>query len=118
MEDYTITKQSKTIATLCHLFSFCGYLIPFVGGVLGPMILWLLKRKNSEFIDIHGKESVNFQISILVYTILSALLITAAIGFILLGAVAIFNLVCVILASIRANDGELYRYPFCIRLIH
>jgi hypothetical protein len=116
MEEYAITKRSKNLATLCHLLSFCGYLIPF-GGIVGPLILWLLKKRESRFIDYHGKESVNFQISILIYTIVSVILISVVIGFILLGALAIFNLVCVILASVRANDGEFYRYPLCIRLI-
>jgi len=116
MEGHAVTKESKNVATLCHLVSFSGYVIP-LGGVLGPLIVWLLKRKESDFVDFHGKESVNFQISILIYTIVSVLLIFLAIGFFLLGALAIFNLVGVILASIRANDGDLYRYPLCIRIL-
>src|SRR5881398_293312 len=87
------------------------------GAFLGPLIVWLAKRGDSPEIDEHGKESVNFQISMLIYNLIAGVLCLVLIGFVILGILHILNLVLVIVASIQASEGKLYRYPITIRLI-
>ncbi len=109
-------KQERTWAMLCHLGALAGYIIPF-GNIIAPMIIWLVKKEESELVDDQGKESLNFQISIAIYCIGAFFLVFILIGFLLLPAVAIFNIVMIIIAAMKANSGERYRYPLCIRFI-
>ncbi|MBF0197316.1 MAG: DUF4870 domain-containing protein [Planctomycetes bacterium] len=110
-------KSHKTIGMLCHLLAFVGYIgVPF-GNILGPLVLWLIKKDESEFIDSCGKESINFQISIMIYSVISGLLCFVFIGFPMLFAVLIANVIFVIMAAIKTNEGEDYRYPFTIRFL-
>jgi hypothetical protein len=81
------------------------------------LIVWLLKRGDSPEIDAHGKESLNFQISMLIYDAVAAILCIVLIGIPILIALWILNTVFVIIASIRASEGKFYRYPFTIRFI-
>jgi len=94
-----------------------GFFVPGVGHILGPLIVWLAKRTDSPEIDAHGKESLNFQISMLIYGLISGILCLILIGFLLLAILHLLNLVLVIVASIQASEGKLYRYPITIRLI-
>ena len=80
-------------------------------------LVWLAKRNDSPEINDHGKESLNFQISMLIYNVVAAVLCLVLIGFIILPILHILNLVLVIVASIRASEGKFYRYPITIRLI-
>jgi uncharacterized Tic20 family protein len=111
-----LSSDDRLFATLCHLLALTGYVVPF-GNIAGPLIVWLLKRETSPFIDGHGKEALNFQISILIYAAVAGLLILALVGCLLLPAVAVFKLVCVIIAAVRASEGQPYRYPLSIRFI-
>ncbi|MBH5320501.1 DUF4870 domain-containing protein [Paenibacillus sp. GSMTC-2017] len=99
---------------LSHLLALSAFFIPF-GSIIGPLVIWLIKRDQSAYIDAQGKESMNFQLSILIYTIISTILAIILIGFFLLIAVGIFWLVMVIIAAVKANDGIVYRYPLTIR---
>jgi len=102
---------------LCHLLALCGLLgVPF-GHIIGPLVIWLIKREESPFIDACGKEALNFQISMTLYIIVSALLAFVIIGFILLPAILLINLVLTIIASIKASEGTFYQYPLTIRFI-
>lgn len=109
-------KEARTWAMLCHLGAFAGFLIPF-GNIIAPLIIWLIKREESPLIDDQGKESLNFQISMTIYFLVSLLLTLIFIGFLLMIALAIFEIIFVIIATVRANEGEKYRYPLCIRFI-
>lgn len=111
-----LTKEEKTFGMLCHLLAFAGFFIP-LGTILGPLVMWLIKKDQSAFVNDQGKEAINFQISILIYLIVSLILIFVLIGILLLIAVGIFWLVMVIIASIRANEGMTYRYPLTIRFL-
>lgn len=102
---------------LCHASALVGFIIPGAGHILSPLLVWLLKRNDSPEIDQHGKESLNFQISMLIYSIVAGVLCLVLIGFVLLPVLHLLNVVLVIIASLRANEGKLYRYPFTIRLI-
>ena len=102
---------------LCHASALSGIFLHVVGHIFGPLIVWLLKRNESPEIDAHGKESLNFQISMLIYNLIAGVLCLVLIGFVILGILHILNLVLVIVASIQASEGKLYRYPITIRLI-
>ncbi|PYL17355.1 MAG: DUF4870 domain-containing protein [Verrucomicrobia bacterium] len=117
METSTSSSNVRTWTVLCHATALAGFFVPWAGHILGPLIVWLAKRGDSPEIDVHGKESLNFQISMLIYSLIAGVLCLVLIGFVLLGILHILNLVLVIIASIQASEGKLYRYPISIRLI-
>ncbi len=108
--------EAKTLGMLCHLLALCGFVIP-LGTVLGPLVIWLLKKDQYAFVNDQGKESLNFQITVLIALLVSFALMFLLIGFALVPAVAIAALVLVIMASVKASSGIYYRYPVCLRLI-
>lgn len=132
--------KGKTVAILCHVLGFFGALFPF-SNIIAPLVLWLAK-KDDALVNNHGKEAVNFQISMLIYVI--AIGISLFLGFILLSVATADNdsaiillpsaflvlvgmiamvlliigeLIFVIQACIKAFNGENCRYPLAIRLI-
>ncbi len=109
--------EERNWGMFCHLSALSGFIIPF-GNIIGPLIIWLIKRDEYPFVNDQGKESLNFQISILIYLAVSAVLAILVIGFLLMAAVGLFCLIMVILASVKANEGVTYRYPLCIRFIN
>jgi len=116
----TVSSSSSSVRTWCmlaHATALVGFLVPVAGHIVGPLIVWLAKRHDSPEIDAHGKESMNFQISMLIWNAISAILILVLIGIPLLILLHILNIIFVIVASIQASEGKLYRYPFAIRLI-
>ncbi len=102
---------------LCHASALLGVFLHFPGHVLGPLVVWLAKRDDSPELDAHGKESLNFQLSMLLYTVISAVFCLVLIGFVFIAILWVVNAVFVIIASIQASDGKLYRYPMTIRFI-
>ncbi len=108
----------RSWTVLCHLSALAGFLIPAFGHILGPLIVWLIKRGDSSEIDAHGKEALNFQISMLIYNLVAGVLCLVLIGFVLLAVLHILNVIFVIIAALKAGEGQLYRYPFTIRLIN
>ncbi len=113
----TATGEARTWAMLCHLSALVGLLGNGIGFVLGPLFVWLLKRKEHPFVDEQGKESINFQITMFIAFIIAALLMFVFIGFLILPALIIVNIVLPIIGAIKANNGEHYRYPFSIRFL-
>ena len=111
-----LQKWEKTWGMLAHLSMFAGHFIPF-GNIIAPLVIWLVKRDESDFVAYHGKESLNFQISVTIYVFISFILALLLVGFLLVAILWIFNLIIVIIAGIKANDGEWYRYPLTIRFI-
>src|SRR6266566_1180139 len=107
----------RTWVVLCHASALLGLFFHFLGHILGPLIVWLAKRGDSAEIDAHGKESLNFQISMLIYDAIAGVLCIILIGIPLLIALWVLNTVLVIIASIKASEGQFYRYPFTIRFI-
>ena len=111
------SQEERNWAMLCHLAAFGGVIIPVLGSVIGPLVAWLVKRDVWPLVDDQGKESLNFQLSVLLYGVVCFVLIFVIIGIFLLFALVIFDFVIVILASIEANKGRAYRYPLCIRFV-
>ena len=102
---------------LCHASALLGVFLHFPGHLLGPLIVWLAKRDDSPEIDAHGKESLNFQISMLIYNGIAVVFCLVLVGFAFLAVLWVLNTVFVIVASIQASDGKFYRYPMTIRFI-
>ena len=117
METSTSSRDVRTWNVLCHATALAGFFVPWAGHILGPLIVWLAKRSDSPEVDENGKESLNFQISMLIYNVIAGILCLVLIGFVILAILHILNLVLVIVASIQANEGKFYRYPITIRLI-
>jgi len=115
-----VTSEEKTWGMLCHLSALLTYIVAIglVGGTfIGPLICWLIKKDTSRFVDYHGKESLNFQLNILIYKLLCIPLFFCFVGIFVFPVVVVFNIVCVIIASISAYKGEPFKYPFVFRLI-
>jgi len=112
----TIANQ-RTWAAFIHASALLGVFIHFPGHLLGPLILWLVKRDDSPELDAHGKEAVNFQISMLIYSAIAAVFCLVLVGFVFLAILWILNAIFVIIAAIQASDGKFYRYPMTIRFI-
>ena len=112
----TISKDSLNMGMLCHLLAFSGFIVPF-GTILGPLIFWLVKKDSDPYVDEQGKESLNFQISMMIYAIVSGILILLAVGVILLPVVLLANLILTIIGTIKASKGEPWKYPVTIRLV-
>lgn len=112
------SKNERSWATGCHVAALCGYLLPIVlAQFLAPLCVWLIKRNEGAFVDAHGKEALNFQLSLLLYAGICFLLLFLVVGRLLLLPLLIFGFVCPIIAAVRASDGREFRYPMCIRFI-
>lgn len=110
-----VSSDSRTWGMLAHLSALVGLVIGF--GFLGPLVVWLIRRDQDPYVDYHGKEALNFNISVLLYALVSGLLILVLIGVVLLAVVGIGWLVLTIVAGVRASNGEYYRYPLTIRFV-
>jgi uncharacterized Tic20 family protein len=112
-------KNARMWAMFCHLGGVCGLLpiAPVIGSIIAPLIIWQIKKGDFGFVAKHGKEAVNFQLSILVYAMVAAVLCVGCVGVVLLPAVYIFDLIFLLIAATRANDGRHYRYPLSIQFI-
>ncbi|MFZ1218046.1 MAG: DUF4870 domain-containing protein [Chthoniobacterales bacterium] len=107
----------RTWCAFIHASALLGVFIHFPGHLLGPLILWLIKRDDAPELDAHGKEAVNFQISMLIYNAIAAVFCLVLVGFVFLAILWILNAIFVIIAAIQASDGKFYRYPMTIRFI-
>jgi uncharacterized Tic20 family protein len=102
---------------LCHLSALLGFVPPFIGVILGPLVIWLIKGKEHPFIDANGRESLNFQISMLIYSAITSVTICIGIGLFLLPVLWAVDVILIVVAAVKASSGVVYRYPLTIRLI-
>ncbi len=112
-----LSSDERTFGMLCHLSALAGFIFP-LGNIIGPLIVWSLKKEEYPWVDKHGKESLNFQISMTIYLFVSALMIFIIIGIFFLVALGIINIIFIILGSVKANNGEEFAYPLAIRFIN
>ncbi|RRN56581.1 DUF4870 domain-containing protein [Pseudoxanthomonas sp. SGNA-20] len=119
MNDYNSTAVSadeRLWGLFAHLSTFIGLVIP-LGSLLGPLVVWLIKKDTMPFVNDQGKEALNFNITVLIAAVVSGVLTLVLIGFLLLMVVALGWIVLSIIAAMAANRGEAYRYPFTLRLV-
>lgn len=110
----TYTQSERDWAMFCHLSAFAGYIFPLGGSIIGPMVCWISRKQESAWVDVNGKASLNFQLSILMYMVLTIPLCFILIGIPIILFLIVLKLVCVIVASIRAAKGEVFKYPISI----
>ena len=115
-EQSELSKDAKQWAMLTHLAAFAAFLIPF-GNIIGPLLVWQLKKDLGPFVERNGKEALNFQITITIVALVCTMLMFALVGFILLPVLGLYWLILTIIAGVKANDGVAYRYPLTIRFI-
>ncbi len=111
-----LSKDAKMFGMLCHLAALAGFVIPF-GNVIGPLVIWLIKKDEFPFVDDQGKEALNFQITMAIAGVICIALAFVLIGLILAPLLFLAWVVLTILGAVKANNGEKHRYPFAIRLI-
>ena len=109
-------KKARFWGLLCHLTALSGLIVP-PGIILGPLVVWLIKKDEYAIVDEQGKEALNFQLSMLIYSVVAALLIIVIVGAVLLVALFIANIVFVIIASIKFSNNVPFRYPLTIRFL-
>jgi uncharacterized Tic20 family protein len=109
-------QDERTWGMLAHLAAFAGLLVP-LGSLLGPLVVWLIRRDRSEFVADQGKEALNFNITVLLAGLACGLLVLVFIGILLGVALFIYWLSMTIVAGIKAADGIRYRHAFTLRLV-
>jgi len=112
-----IPRDARQWAMICHLIALSGLLGNGIGFLIGPLVVWLIKREDHPFIDKQGKEAVNFQITMLIVLFIAVILCLVVIGFLFLFIIPLVMTIFPIIAAVRANRGEDYSYPFSIRFI-
>jgi len=112
-----LTQDDRTWGMIAHLSALAAFIAPFLGAVLGPLIVWLVKRDQSAFTAEAAKEALNFNITVAIGFAICGALTLVWIGIPLMLVLSVVWLVLVIVAGIRAGEGVHYRYPYAIRFI-
>lgn len=115
--DHYASSDERTWSVAVHLSALSALFIPF-GHLLGPLVVWLIKRGDMPMVDRHGKEALNFQITVTLASFLCGLLAFIGIGVVLLFVLLAADAVLVIMAAVKTSRGEAFTYPFTWRLVH
>lgn len=115
--------QARTWNMLCHLSALAGFVIPF-GNILGPLLVWQIKKNEIPSTDIHGKAALNFQITVVLALLVSfvagiilSFICIGVVFFFIAGGIALCSFIFAIIAGIKANNGEDYKYPYSLELV-
>ncbi len=108
--------EEKSLATFSHLGFLASGIFP-MGNIILPLVIWLIKKEESDYINEHGKQALNFQLSITIMAIGAAFLTLIGIGVVMLLVLAVVDVVYSIKAAIRANRGEYFEYPLNFKII-
>lgn len=111
----SLSPQVRNWALGAHLSAFVGAW--FALAFLGPLVVWLLKRQEHPFIALHAREALNFNLSVLIYALVAFLLSFLLVGIPILVAIGIAWIVLTVVAAVKAQNGEEYRYPLTIRFV-
>ena len=111
------TENERTWGMLAHLAALAGLVVPLVGNVMGPLVVWIARSDQSAFVAAHAREALNFNITVVIASVACGLLMLVFVGFILGTALFIAWLVLTLIAAIRASEGHLYRYPLSLRFV-
>lgn len=111
-----LEKRTRQWATLLHLSMLANLAVPGAG-LICPIIIWQVKKEELPALDAHGRNATNFIISSLIYTVISGILVLVLIGVPMLIAVILCSLIFPIMAAVKANNGETWKYPFTIEFV-
>ena len=114
--DHYVRSDERTWSVVVHLSALSALFFPF-GQLLGPLVIWLIKRADIPMVDRHGKEALNFQITVTLASFLCGLLFFVGIGLVLLFVLLVADAVLVIMAAVKTSRGEAFSYPFTWRVI-
>jgi uncharacterized protein len=109
--DLIPTQDEKNLGIIMHVLSLCGF------SLIGPLIVWLVKKDESAFIDAQGRELLNFQLSFVIYAIVSGILCLILIGFVLLAVLAVLWFIFTIIGLVKATEGKVYKFPLTFRML-
>lgn len=109
-----LDKETRQWAMFLHLSLLAGFVVPFAG-LVAPIVIWQIKKDTLPGIDAHGKVVANWLISALIYSFVSGILVLLLIGIPMLIALAVASVVFPIIGGIKANNGELWKYPLSIQ---
>lgn len=113
----SIPKDQRLYAALCHFAGLPVFTILGLANVLAPLVIWLMKKETMPFVDQHGKESLNFQLTMLIAYAVVGMTFCLGVGRYLIGALVVLQIIFPLIAGIAAYDGKPYRYPLALRLI-
>lgn len=111
-----VSSDERTWAILVHASAFAGFFVPF-GNILGPLVVWLIKREESQFVDANGKQALNFQMTWTAIIVFALLSLVVGVGLVLVPIVALAWVILVVLATVRASENEVYDYPLTVDLV-
>ncbi len=111
-----VSSDERTWAILVHASAFAGFFVPF-GNILAPLVVWLIKREESEFVDANGKQALNFQMTWTVIIVFALFSLLVGVGLFLVPIVALAWVILVVLATVRASENEVYDYPLTVDLV-
>ena len=109
--DQESNRDARMWAMFAHLAGLAGFATAGIAFILGPLVIWLIKKDQYPFVDEQGKEALNFQITMFIYAIVAGLLWFVCIGIVLLPLVGLADIVFTVIAMLKVNDGYHYRYP-------
>lgn len=110
------SKEERDWAVISHLSAMLMY-VTAIGGLIAPLVIWMMKRDELPFVDEQAKETINFQISSLLFLGISCVLMWVLIGFLLFPAYLLFHFIITLIAAVKVKEGVHFRYPFCLRLL-
>jgi uncharacterized Tic20 family protein len=113
---HAISREERNWAMLAHLSALLAF-ATLIGGIIGPLVLWLIRKDDMSFAADQAKESLNFQITVFLAGIVCAILMLVLVGCVLLVILCLLDLILIIVAAVKASEGVAYRYPFNLRLI-
>ena len=115
-QDESFSPDDRNWCMFIHLSQFCNYVVP-IGGLIVPLILWVMKKDESAIIDLHGKIVLNWIITEFILAIGFVILSFIIIGIPLLLALLVLGFVFPILGAVKAQNGETWPYPFSFEFI-
>jgi uncharacterized protein len=110
------TPDERTWGMVAHLCALAGFIVPF-GNILGPLVVYLVKRDTSAFVAVEAKEALNFNITLAIAGVVCFMLFLLSVGVLFAALLVLFWLVMIIIAALKAAEGVAYRYPFTLRLV-
>jgi uncharacterized Tic20 family protein len=114
----SLSQDERNWGMFAHLSALLGFVIPIpFSSIIGPLVIWLVKKDEMPFVDEQGKEALNFQITMAIGSVICIALFLVVIGVFLLFLLVIFDLIMTIIATVEASKGTRYRYPFALRII-